>query len=85
MAKKGLDIGGILTLFIGVFVLFTLVNALYSTINDAVVNLNVTMTEAGNETSGNMVIQGWTILQYVIGLGALIVGAKVLVDKAKGI
>jgi hypothetical protein len=82
---KGLDVGGILTLFISVFVLFTLVDALYSTINDSVVNLNATMTTAGHGTAGNMVIYGWKILQYVVGLGALIVGAKVLVDKAKEI
>jgi hypothetical protein len=83
MAKAGLDIGGILSLFIGIFVLFTLVDALYSTVNTAVSNLNITMTTGGYGTSGNMVIYGWKILQYVVGLGALIVGAKVLVDKAK--
>jgi hypothetical protein len=81
----GLDVGGILKLFISVFVLFTLVDALYSTVNTSVVNLNATMTTAGHATAGNMVIYGWKILQYVVGLGALIVGAKVLVDKAKEI
>ena len=44
---KGLDIGGILTLFISAFVLFTIVDALYDTVNTAVSNMNVTMTTAG--------------------------------------
>lgn len=80
-----LDIGGIVSLFLGVFVLFTLVDALYGTVNTAVVNLNTTMTDGGYATSGTMVIYGWKILQYVVGLGALIVGAKVLIDKSKGL
>jgi len=82
--SKGLDIGGILTLFIGVFVLFTLVDALYSTVNTSVTTLNATMHTSGYATAGNMVVYGWKILQYVVGLGALIIGAKVLVSKAKG-
>lgn len=85
MSSKGLDIGGIVGLFLGVFVLFTLVDALYGTVNTAVTNLNKTMADGGYGTSGTMVIYGWKILQYVVGLGALIVGAKVLIDKAKGI
>ena len=80
-----LDIGGVVALFIGAFILFTLVNALYGTVNDAVVTLNDTMYTAGNETAGSMVVYGWTILQYVVGLGALIIGAKWLTSKAKGL
>lgn len=85
MPKTNLDIGSIVALFIGVFILFTLVDALYSTVNDAVTALNETMTTGGYATAGNMVIYGWKILQYVVGLGALIIGAKVLVDKAKSL
>jgi hypothetical protein len=80
-----LDIGGVVALFIGVFILFTLVEALYGTVNTAVDTLNATMTDAGYSTAGNMVVYGWKIMQYVVGLGALIIGAKWLTSKAKGL
>lgn len=80
-----LDIGGVVALFISAFILFTLVEALYGVVDTAVTNLNATMTEAGNGTAGSMVIYGWEILQYAVGLVALIVGAKWLSNKAKGL
>ena len=80
-----LDIGGVISLFIAVFVLFTIADALYSTVNDSVNQLNTTMFNAGYTTSGAIVVYGWRIVQYVLGLGALIVGAKWLTDKAKGL
>ena len=86
MAKKlDLDIGQIVGLFIGVFILFTIAEALYSTVNTAVSTLNVTMTTSGYGTSGNIVIYAWRIMQYVVGLGALVIGAKWLTGKAKGL
>ena len=84
MAKK-LDIGGVVSLFIAVFVLFTIVEALYGTVNSSVNTMNDTMTTAGYTTAGNIVVYGWRIIQYVLGLGALIVGAKWLTSKAKGL
>lgn len=83
MALK-LDVGGVLTLFISAFILFTIAESLYGIVNTAVSNLNITMTTAGYATAGNMVVYGWRIIQYVVGLGVLIVGAKWLTDKAKG-
>lgn len=84
MSSK-LDIGGIVSLFIGAFILFTLVEALYGTVNTSVDKLNETMTTAGYDTSGNMVVYGWKIMQYVVGLGALILGATWLTKKAKSL
>jgi len=84
MASK-VGISEILTLMIGFFVLFLVVEALYSTVNDAVDSLNSTMTTAGYSTAGNLVVYGWKVFQYVIGLGALILAGAVIVKKAKSI
>ncbi len=78
-------ISEIVSLMIGFFVLFLIVEALYSTVNDAVVALNATMTDAGNQTAGTLVIRGWQVFQYVVGLGALILAGTVIVKKAKSL
>jgi len=78
-------IGEILSLMIGFFVLFLIVDALYSTVNTAVDNLNTTMTTAGYDTAGDLVVYGWKVFQYVIGLGALILAGTVIIKKAKSL
>jgi len=84
MAAK-VGISEIVGLMIGFFVLFLIVEALYSTVNDAVTDLNTTMYNAGNTTAGVLVVRGWEVFQYVIGLGALILGGTVIVKKAKSL
>lgn len=98
MAK--VEVGTIVSLMIGFFVLFLIVEALYGTVNDTVNTLNTTMTCTGGvnvsacesntppftvgayRTAGNLVVYGWRLLQYVIGLGALVLGAMVIMKKA---
>jgi len=99
--SKGVDISGILSLMIGFFVLFLIVNALHGTINTAVNNLNTTMVcngegavnssacesgtppyTEGDSTAGTLVVYGWKLLQYVIGLGALVLAVVVIKKKA---
>ena len=79
------DIKGVLALFLGVFVLFTIVNAVYGLINTAVEALNVTMTTAGHASEGALVITGWGILQLIIGVGAVILGGSWLMKQADGL
>jgi len=85
MAKESVGISEIVSLMIGFFVLFLIVEAIYSTVNDAVDNLNSTMTTAGYDTAGNLVVYGWKVFQYVVGLGALILAGTVIVKKAKSL
>ncbi len=76
------DTKGIVKMFIGIFVLFVIVNAIYGTVNQSVTDLNDTMTAAGNPTEGNLVVRGWQILQLVLGVGAILLGAKELQKRA---
>ena len=84
MATK-IGISEIVGLMIGFFVLFLVVEALYGTVNDAVNDLNTTMHTEGYETAGTLVVRGWQVFQYVIGLGALILAGAVIVKKAKSL
>lgn len=76
------DIKTTVMLFIGVFVLFTVVNAIFSTTNTAVTTLNETMNTAGYTTEGNLVVTGFQVLILVLGLGAVILGAKTIMEHA---
>lgn len=84
MASK-LAVGEIVGLALGVFVLFTILNAIYGVVNTSIVNLNVTMTAAGSAAAGNLVVTGWTIFQYIFGLGVLILAGAFLVKKASSL
>jgi len=93
MSEK-LEISQIVSLMIGFFVLFIIVEAIYTSIDDAVNNLNLTMgcgedqncsTDTPYPTAGNLVVYGWKVFQYVVGLGALILAGMVIVKKAKSL
>lgn len=84
MASK-IGISEIVGLMIGFFVLFLVVEALYGTVNTSVNDLNTTMYNAGYTTAGTLVVRGWQVFQYVIGLGALILAGAVIVKKAKSL
>jgi len=85
MAKSKVEVGAIVGMALGVFILFTILNAIYGTVNTAVSELNVTMTTGGNLGGGNLVVTGWTIFQYLFGLGVLILAGAWLVKKAQSI
>lgn len=85
MASKKVDVGMIVGMALGVFILFTILNAIYGTVNTSVSSLNDTMTTAGNSAGGNLVVTGWTIFQYLFGLGVLILAGAWLVKKAQAI
>lgn len=54
----------VLTGLIGIFIVLTLFNDLYSDTNSASDSLNGTMRTAGYTTAANLVFTGWKIVQY---------------------
>lgn len=79
------DVSGYIMIFIGVFLLMTVVNALFSTTNTAVTTLNSTFTTAGYTNEGNLLITGFQLVLLTVGLGMLIVGVAKVIKDAKRI
>lgn len=62
---------GVVFLFLGVYLVGQVATSLYTPSNDAMDDLNDTMTAAGYDDEGDMVIRGWSFVQLGIGLAVL--------------
>jgi hypothetical protein len=80
---KGL-LGTVVIGLIGIFLVMTLFSDLFGDTNTAVDDLNGTMTDAGYETSGNLVITGWKIAQLGLVFVVLVGFGIALFSKATG-
>jgi len=95
MAGKKVDVGVIVGMALGVFILFTILNAIYGTVNTSIQSMNHSMTctdepyhnctggVGAYATAGTLVVTGWTIFGYLFGLGILVLAGAWLVKKAQ--
>lgn len=79
---KYLIAGGV-SLMIGVFVLFTLVNSLFETTDDSVTAINTTVGDAGYTTEGELFLTSWQLLILALAIAPLGVGVAFIYKAIK--